>query len=397
MKKLKSLILFNKMKTNGLHNQLVEWRHDLHMHPQISFEEEYASNKVANLLKDFGIEVHQGIAKTGVVGVLKKGNSNKSIGIRADMDALPINEINTFSYKSTIENRMHACGHDGHTTMLLGAAKYLAEQGSFDGTVYFIFQPDEENCFGAKTMIEEGLFTKFSIDEVYGMHNIPGMEAGTFGTRKGGITTSENLFQISINGKGGHAALPHMSKDTITIGSQIIVALQTIVSRKLDPVDAGVVSVTEFITDGKKNVLPGNGLIKGDARAFNEKTNTIIEQSMRQLANGICDSHGISCDVKYETTCPMTFNKPEQAEAATRAAITLLGNDNCNGDIEPRPFSEDFSIMSENTPGCFVLMGNGTKGSQGRPLHSADYDFNDELLVKGSSYWVELAEQQLQK
>ena len=397
MKKLKSLILFNKMKTNGLHNQLVEWRHDLHMHPQISFEEEYASNKVANLLKDFGIEVHQGIAKTGVVGVLKKGNSNKSIGIRADMDALPINEINTFSYKSTIENRMHACGHDGHTTMLLGAAKYLAEQGSFDGTVYFIFQPDEENCFGAKTMIEEGLFTKFSIDEVYGMHNIPGMEAGTFGTRKGGITTSENLFEISINGKGGHAALPHMSKDTITIGSQIIVALQTIVSRKLDPVDAGVVSVTEFITDGKKNVLPGNGLIKGDARAFNEKTNTIIEQSMRQLANGICDSHGISCDVKYETTCPMTFNKPEQAEAATRAAITLLGNDNCNGDIEPRPFSEDFSIMSENTPGCFVLMGNGTKGSQGRPLHSADYDFNDELLVKGSSYWVELAEQQLQK
>ena len=385
------------MKTNGLHNQLVDWRHDLHMHPQISFEEEYASNKVANLLKDFGIEVHQGIAKTGVVGVLKKGSSNKSIGIRADMDALPINEINTFSYKSTIENRMHACGHDGHTTMLLGAAKYLAEQDSFDGTVYFIFQPDEENCFGAKTMIEEGLFTKFSIDEVYGMHNIPGMEAGTFGTRKGGITTSENLFEISINGKGGHAALPHMSKDTITIGSQIIVALQTIVSRKLNPVDAGVVSVTEFITDGKKNVLPGNGLIKGDARAFNQKTNTMIEQSMRQLANGICDSHGISCDVKYETTCPMTFNKPEQAEAATRAAITLLGKDNCNGDIEPRPFSEDFSIMSENTPGCFVLMGNGTKGSQGRPLHSADYDFNDELLVKGSSYWVELAEQQLQK
>ena len=383
------------MKTQSLHNQLVDWRHDLHMNPQISFEEVYASNKVANLLKDFGIEVHQGIAKTGVVGVLKKGNSNKSIGIRADMDALPINEINTFSYKSTIENRMHACGHDGHTTMLLGAAKYLAEQGSFDGTIYFIFQPDEENCFGAKTMIEEGLFTKFSIDEVYGMHNIPGMEAGTFGTRKGGITTSENLFEISIEGKGGHAALPHMSKDTITIGSQIIVALQTIVSRKLDPVEAGVVSVTEFITDGKKNVLPGNGLIKGDARAFSEKTNTMIEQSMRQLVKGICDSHGISYEVKYQTTCPMTFNQPEQAESATKAAITLLGKDKCDGDIDPRPFSEDFSIMSDTTPGCFVLMGNGISGSQGMPLHSANYDFNDELLVKGSSYWVELAEQQL--
>ena len=385
------------MKTKALHNQLTEWRHDLHMSPQISFEEEYASNKVANLMKEFGIEVHQGIAKTGVVGVLKKGNSNKSIGIRADMDALPINEINNFSYKSKIENRMHACGHDGHTTMLLGAAKYLAEHGNFDGTVYFIFQPDEENCFGAKTMIEEGLYTKFSIDEVYGMHNIPGMEIGTFGTRKGGITTSENLFEISINGKGGHAALPHMTKDTITIGSQIIVALQTIVSRKLNPVEAGVVSVTEFITDGKKNVLPGNGLIKGDARAFSQNTNTMIEQNMRQLVKGICESYGISYEVKYETTCPMTFNQPKQADAATKAAITLLGADKCDGDIDPRPFSEDFSIMSENTPGCFVLMGNGVTGSHGRPLHSADYDFNDELLVQGSSYWVELAEQQLQK
>ena len=383
------------MKTQVLHNQLVEWRHDLHMHPQISFEEEYASNKVATLLKDFGLEVHQGIAKTGVVGVLKKGTSNKSIGIRADMDALPIHEINTFSYKSKIENRMHACGHDGHTTMLLGAAKYLAEQGNFDGTIYFIFQPDEENTLGAKTMIDEGLFTNFSIDEVYGMHNIPGMELGTFGTRKGGITTSENLFEILIKGKGGHAALPHMSKDTITIGSQIILALQTIVSRKLDPVAAGVVSVTEFITDGKKNVLPGNGLIKGDARAFSQDTNTMIEKNMRQLVEGICNSFGVSAEVKYETTCPITFNQPEQSDAATKAAITLLGEDKCNGDIDPRPFSEDFSIMSENTPGCFVLMGNGTSGSYGRPLHSADYDFNDELLVKGSSYWVELTEQQL--
>ena len=383
------------MKTKGLHNQLVEWRHDLHMNPQTSFEEEYASNKVANLLKDFGIDVHQGIAKTGVVGVLKKGSSNKSIGIRADMDALPIKEINTFSYKSTIENRMHACGHDGHTTMLLGAVKYLAEHGNFDGTIYFIFQPDEENTLGAKTMIEEGLFTNFSIDEVYGMHNIPGMEVGTFGTRKGGITTSENLFEILIKGKGGHAALPHMSKDTITIGSQIILALQTIVSRKLDPVAAGVVSVTEFITDGKKNVLPGNGLIKGDARAFSQDTNTMIEKNMRQLVEGISSSFGVSAEVKYKTTCPVTFNKPKQAEAAIKAAVTLLGEDKCNGDIDPRPFSEDFSIMSENTPGCFVLMGNGTSGSYGRPLHSADYDFNDELLVKGSSYWVELAEQQL--
>ena len=383
------------MKTKSLHNQLVEWRQDLHMNPQIGFEEEYASKKVAFLLKEFGLEVHKNIAKTGVVGVLKKGSSNKSIGIRADMDALPIQETNTFVYKSKIENRMHACGHDGHTTMLLGAAKHLAEHGNFDGTVYFIFQPDEENCFGAKTMIEEGLFTKFSIDEVYAMHNIPGMKVGTFATRKGTITSSENLFEISFEGKGGHAALPHMTKDAITIGSQIISALQTIVSRKLDPVEKGVVSVTEFITDGKKNILPGNGLIKGDARALSDKSNEIIEKNMRQLVRGICDVHGIPYEVSYKTTCPVTFNESKQAESATKAAMTLLGEKNSNGHCEPRLFSEDFSIMSAAKPGCFVLMGNGTTGSHSQPLHASDYDFNDELLVIGSSYWAALAEQQL--
>ena len=383
------------MRTKSLHNKLIEWRQDLHMNPQISFEEEYASEKVASLLRDFGLEVHKGIAKTGVVGVLKKGSSNKSIGIRADMDALPIQETNTFNYKSKIENRMHACGHDGHTTMLLGAAKHLAEHGNFDGTVYFIFQPDEENCFGAKTMIEEGLFTKFAIDEVYAMHNIPGMEVGTFATKKGTITSSENLFEISFEGKGGHAALPHMTKDTITIGSQIISALQTIVSRKLDPVEKGVVSVTEFITDGKKNILPGNGLIKGDARALSDKSNEIIEKNMRQLVKGICDVHGISYEVSYKTTCPVTLNESKQAESATKAAMTLLGEENSNGDCEPRMFSEDFSILSAAKPGCFVLMGNGTSGSHSKPLHASNYDFNDELLVIGSSYWAALAEQQL--
>ena len=383
------------MKTKSFHNQLMEWRQDLHMNPQIGFEEEYASKKVASLLKDFGLEVHTNIAKTGVVGVLKKGSSNKSIGIRADMDALPIQETNTFNYKSKIENRMHACGHDGHTTMLLGAAKYLAEQGNFDGTAYFIFQPDEENCFGAKTMIDEGLFTKFSIDEVYAMHNIPGMGVGTFATRKGTITSSENLFEISFEGKGGHAALPHMTKDAIMIGSQIISALQTIVSRKLDPIEKGVVSVTEFITDGKKNILPGNGLIKGDARALSDKSNEIIEKNMRQLVKGICDAYGVSYEVSYKKTCPVTLNESEQAESATKAAMTLLGKENSDGDCEPRLFSEDFSIMSAAKPGCFVLMGNGTTGSHASPLHASNYDFNDELLVIGSSYWAELAEQQL--
>jgi len=239
------------------------------------------------------------------------------------------------------------------------------------------------------------LFTKFAIDEVYAMHNIPGMEVGTFATKKGTITSSENLFEISFEGKGGHAALPHMTKDAITIGSQIISALQTIVSRKLNPVEKGVVSVTEFITDGKKNILPGNGLIKGDARALSDKSNEIIEKNMCQLVKGICDVHGIAYEVSYKTTCPVTFNESKQAESATKAAMTLLGEKNSNGHCEPRLFSEDFSIMSAAKPGCFVLMGNGTSGSHSKPLHASNYDFNDELLVIGSSYWAELAEQQL--
>ena len=383
------------MKTKNLHNQLVDWRQDLHMNPQISFEEVYASNKVSTLLKEFGLEVHQNIAKTGVVGVLKKGTSSKSIAIRADMDALPINEINTFSYKSKIENRMHACGHDGHTTMLLGAAKYLAESGNFDGTAYFIFQPDEENCFGARTMIEEGLFTRFAIDEVYAMHNIPNMEIGMFATRKGTITASENLFEIAIEAKGGHAALPHMGVDAITVGSQIAVALQTIVSRKLNPADNGIVSITEFIADGKKNVLPGTVTLKGDARALSKETSALIEKNMRQIVKGICDAHGVKAEVSYETTIIPTFNSSQQTEAATNAARNVFGDKNTDDDCLPRLFSEDFSIMSEAKPGCFVLMGNGTRGSHSRPLHSPNYDFNDELLVIGSSYWTELVEQQL--
>jgi len=383
------------MKTKNLHNQLVDWRQELHMNPQISFEEVYASNKVITLLKEFGIEVHENIAKTGVVGVLKKGSSSKSIAIRADMDALPINEINNFSYKSKITNRMHACGHDGHTTMLLGAAKYLAESGEFNGTAYFIFQPDEENCFGAKKMIEEGLFTNFSIDEIYAMHNIPNMEIGTFATRKGNITASENLFEISIEAKGGHAALPHMGVDAITVGSQIAVALQTIVSRKLNPADNGVLSITEFITDGKKNVLPGRVTMKGDARALSKETSALIEKNMRRIVKGICDAHGVKAEVSFEETIIPTFNSSQQAETATKVARNVFGDKNTDSDCLPRLFSEDFSIMCDTKPGCFVLMGNGTKGSHSRPLHAPDYDFNDELLVLGSSYWADLVEHQL--
>ena len=383
------------MKTKSLHNQLVEWRQDFHMYPELGFEENRTSLRVAKLLKEFGLEVHQGLAKTGVIGVLKKGSGSNSIGIRADMDALPINETNTFNYISKNNGKMHACGHDGHTTMLLGAAKYLAENGNFKGTVYFIFQPDEENTSGAKTMIDEGLFTKFSIDEVYAMHNIPGMKVGTFATRKGTITASENLFEISIEAKGGHAALPHMGVDAITVGSQIVNALQTIVSRKINPSSNGVVSVTEFISDGRKNVLPGRVTLSGDARALSKETNEVIEKNMRQIVKGICEAHGIYSTVTYTTACPITFNTQEQTQAAINAAKVLVGEGNINGNCEPKLFSEDFSIMSASIPGCFVLMGNGTSGSNTQPLHASNYDFNDEALVVGSSYWSNLVEQQL--
>ena len=383
------------MKTKSLHNQLVEWRQDFHMHPELGFEESRTSESVAKLLNEFGLEVHKGIAKTGVIGVLKKGSGDKSIGIRADMDALPIHEANTFNYISRNKGKMHACGHDGHTTMVLGAAKYLAENGNFNGTAYFIFQPDEENTFGAKTMIDEGLFTKFSIDEVYAMHNMPNMKIGTFATRQGTITASENLFEITIEGKGGHAALPHMGVDAIMVGSQIVSALQTIISRKVNPISNGVVSVTEFTSDGRKNVLPGKVVLSGDARALSKETNEIIEKNMLQIVNGICESHGISSKVTYSTTCPVTFNSAEPTQAAIKAADGLVGNENINGDCEPKLFSEDFSLMSSSKPGCFILMGNGTSGSNAQPLHSPYYDFNDEALVIGSSYWSDLVEQQL--
>jgi len=383
------------MITAGLHNQMIAWRHDFHMHPELGFDEHRTSDKVAELLESFGVTVHRGIGKTGLVGVLKLGSSDKSIGIRADMDALPITEINDFDYISKNANVMHACGHDGHTTMLLGAAKYLAEQGEFDGTVHFIFQPNEEHGLGAAAMIEDGLFKQFKIDAVYGMHNIPNMEVGTFATRTGPITAAESLFEINIHAQGGHAALPHMGVDAIMVGAQVVNALQTIVSRKLNPGLNGVVSVTDFSTDGKRNVLPGNATLSGDARALTPEINTAIEDRMRQIVQGTCAAHGVTADISYDTIFPPIINARKPTAAAVKLAQKMLGADNVDGECAPKLFSEDFAHMGMNADGCFVLMGNGITGSHAQPLHSADYDFNDDLLVIGSSYWAELAQQEL--
>ena len=379
-------------QTSYLAQQMTEWRHAFHRQPELGFAEHATSARVGDLLESFGCDVHRKIGQTGVVGVLKRGTGERTIALRADMDALPITETNAFAHKSEIDGVMHACGHDGHTTMLLGAASYLAEHGSFEGRVVFIFQPNEENGYGALAMIDDGLIERFEIDEVHGLHNMPGMEIGTFATRPGPITASESLFEISIMARGGHSALPHMGADAITIGAELVTALQTIVSRKLDPAQNGVVSVTEFIADGTKNVLPGTAQIKGDARALTPQTTEAIERHMRQIVDGICAAHGVQGDVTFETGFRPTLNAPDAVRAATAAASRIGDTD---GDCQPKLFSEDFASLAASCPGCFILMGNGTEGAHARPLHSADYDFNDAALVPGSSYWVTLAQQQL--
>ena len=381
--------------TQTYEKEMIAWRHDFHAHPELNFDLNITSAKVAEILKSLGLDVYEGIGKKGIVAVLKNGDSSKSIGIRADMDALPVNEENNCTYKSTHEGKMHACGHDGHTAMALGAAKYLAETKNFDGTVYFIFQPDEEKTQGAQAMIDDGLFEKFSIDEVYAFHNLPGMELGHFATRAGTITASESLFKIELMGQGGHSALPHMGIDTITVGTQIITTLQSIVSRKLNPAMNGVVSVTKFESDGNENILPGYSLISGDARALSPEANQIIERSMRDIVEGTARAHGIDCKFEYITRTNMTINTKEQAAIASKVAEDLFGEKRIDGNCDPKLFSEDFAQMLMVKPGCYVLIGNGVDGPHGQSLHSSTYDFNDKLLVIGSTFWSKLVEKRL--
>lgn len=378
-----------------LQEELSAIRRDFHAHPELGFNESRTAARVAELLSSYGVEVHKGVGNTGVVGVLQRGNGTRSIGLRADMDALPITELNDVPYQSVNEGVMHACGHDGHTTMLLGAARHLAANGNFNGRVVFIFQPNEEHGLGAPAMIDDGLFERFDVDDVYGMHNMPGMEVGTFATRAGPMTASESLFEIKITARGGHAALPHMGVDAIVVGAAIVNALQTIVSRKLDPGLNGVVSITEFITDGKRNVLPGSATLSGDARALTPEINKRIEEQMRKLVDGIAAAHDVEASVTYDTIFPATINTSAQARFASAAATSLAGSDSVDGDTAPKLFSEDFAHMAAKRPGCFILTGNGIAGSNARPLHSADYDFNDEVLSIGSGFWTTLVEQQL--
>ncbi len=377
---------------------MTDWRRDFHQHPELGFSEHRTSARVAELLQSFGLEVYREIGRTGVVGVLQRGNAGSSIGFRADMDALPIHEKAEPAYRSQNDGVMHACGHDGHTAMLLGAAKHLAEKGEFMGRVIFIFQPNEEHGLGAKAMIDDGLFTRFDPDMVFAMHNLPGMPAGHFATRPGPITASESLFEITINARGGHAALPHMGDDAILVGAQLVGALQSIVARKLDPARNGVVSITEFITDGGRNILSGKAVLKGDARALNADTNVAIEAQMRQISAGIAAAHDVAINVEYDTVFPSMQNDAGATNIATAAAQSVRDNYQENPPIlvddscDPKLFSEDFAHMAREIPACFMLIGNGTKGASARPLHANDYDFNDDILGVGAAYISALAE-----
>jgi hippurate hydrolase len=383
------------LETTYLAEAMRDWRHDLHMHPELGFDVHRTSERVAELLESFGLEVHRGLGQTGVVGVLQRGNGTGSIGLRADMDALPIREANGFDHRSRTEGKMHACGHDGHTTMLLGAARHLAEKGSFSGRAVFIFQPAEEHGKGSPAMIADGLFERFPVDAVYGIHNMPGMPAGHFALRTGAMMASEALFEIRIQGQGGHAAMPHHGADALVVGAEIVTALQTIVSRKLNPGQNGVVSVTDFRTDGQRNVLPGRAVLSGDARALSREVNARIEEKMRRIVEGVCLAHGVTAEVSYDTVFEVTVNAPGPAARAAEAATALAGAAAVNADCAPILGSEDFAHMALTRPGCFLFLGNGTEGAHARPLHSANYDFNDDILAAGSSFWVRLVEQEL--
>ncbi|NKB62520.1 MAG: amidohydrolase [Gammaproteobacteria bacterium] len=372
-----------------------QWRHDIHRHPELAFEEHRTANKVADLLREFGIEVHTGIGNTGLVGVLRKGNSDRMIGLRADMDALKIQEQNTFEHRSVHEGKMHACGHDGHTAMLLGAAKVLASEVDFDGTVVFIFQPAEEHGEGARSMISDGLFEKFPVSSVYAIHNFPSLETGKFAVRAGSIMAAEDNFEITISGTGCHAAMPHLGKDPIVIGSEIVTAMQSLVSRTLNPMDNAVVSFTEFITNGTINVVPSQVILKGDTRSLTVEVQQHIETIMERIVSGICAAHGASYEFRYVRNFVPTVNTQNEANIASRVAEKVVGAENVVSDSRPVMTSEDFGYMLQAKPGAYLLLGNGVEGVGGCSLHNPAYDFNDEILGIGADFWVSLVSSEL--
>jgi len=370
------------------------WRHHLHAHPETAFEEAATSAFVAEKLRSFGLEVHTGLAKTGVVGVLRGRGNGDAIGLRADLDALHIHERSGVAHASRHDGRMHACGHDGHTTMLLGAAAALARKRHLDGSVCFIFQPAEENEGGGRVMVQEGLFDRFPMRAVYGMHNWPRKPLGTFAMRVGPLMGAYDIFEIVATGKGAHAAMPYAGKDPMLFAAHAINALQTIVARNLHPLDAGVVTVTQVHGGDTWNVIPQEVVLRGTVRAFKREVQDLIEERMQGIVAGVAATFDMTATLRYERRYPATVNAAVETQHAIAAAAAVVGAEHVDTDPVPEMTGEDFAFMLQARPGCYVWLGAGV-GPDTPNIHSPQYDFNDDALPIGASYWVRLAEQQV--
>jgi amidohydrolase len=377
-----------------IHDDLTAWRRDIHAHPELGFEERRTSDLVAAKLAEFGCEVYRGIGKTGVVGRLRAGASPRSVGLRADMDALPIQEANSFDHRSRHDGRMHACGHDGHTTMLLGAARYLAETRNFDGTINFIFQPAEEGLGGAEAMVKEGVFDRFPSDAIFSMHNSPGLAVGKFTIRTGPMMAGCAFFDITVAGRGAHGARPEAGIDPVIAASHIAAALQTIVSRNVRPVDTAVVSITRFHAGDAYNVIPEQAVIGGTVRAFENETLGLIEQNMRRMASGVAGGFGAAAEVDFRVVAIPLINDAAEAAFLADSAAELVGADNVDRNGVLVMASEDFSYMLNHSRGAYIRIGNGDEPG-GCQVHNPGYDFNDAILPLGASLFARLAERKL--
>ena len=377
-----------------LQDEMTAWRRDIHAHPELGFEEKRSSEVVAAKLAEFGVEVHRGVGKTGVVGVLRAGTTKRSIGLRADMDALPIQEANSFAHRSRHDGKMHACGHDGHTAMLLGAAKYLAETKNFDGTVHFIFQPAEEGIGGARAMIDDGLFRRFPCDAIFGMHNRPGMALGKFAVRSGPMMAGGAFFDIDIEGRGAHGARPESGVDPVLVAAHVTAALQSIVSRNVRPVDTAVVSVTQIHGGDAYNVIPQRARLSGTVRAFSNQVMELIGRNMTRVAEGVAAGFGAQAKTDFRPIFAPLVNDPQEADFAASVCVEITGADSVRRDPALIMASEDFSFMLKEVRGCFINIGNGD-GEGACEVHNPSYDFNDQALPYGASFFARVVETRL--
>ena len=385
---------------SDLHEQMVTWRHHLHQYPELSFKEKITSDYIASVLQSYDIEIHRGLAVTGIIATVHGQRDGNVIGLRADMDALPIQELNDFSYKSVHDGKMHACGHDGHSTMLLGAAIYLKENNDFSGTVHFIFQPAEEGGGGGRVMLEEGIFDKFPCQAVYGMHNFPGIAEGQFAVHDTAVMAANETLNINIKGKGGHAAMPDKCIDPVVVGAQIISALQSVVARNVAPLNSAVVSITMVNAGTVSNVVPDDMQLTGSLRYFSKQVGDEVKEKIKNIVEGVSQSMGASATFESVPNYPATINTPKHAEVCANAAAMIVGENNVLRNEQPTMGSEDFAFLLNASEGAYIWIGNGLvpedspKG--GCLLHNTQYDFNDEILPIGASYWIQLVKNILQ-